>query len=693
MTIDLEEFSKEFFQDVFNSADAEGQYLEDAFFETFCAHLIEAGELETADRAHYYSPRGIRIDGYGGDPNSSNGLLQLIISDFNTTPDIKTLTASEMEVVFRRAIKFLKKSLLESFRNQLEESVPAFGLADLLAARWPTIVRVRVILITNRLLSERVDGRPAEEAEGKPVSFSVWDVGRLFRFIIAGRGREDIEVDLEADFGGGIPALSAHLPDACYEAYLLVIPGQQLAAIYDRWGARLLEQNVRVFLQARGKVNKGIRITIENSPEMFFAFNNGITATAEAVVSRKLGDGLVITKIKNLQIVNGGQTTASIHLASRKKGNDLSNVFVQMKLSIVDAADALEVVPRISEYANSQNRVNAADFFANHPFHIRMENFSRRIYAPSPDGSFRESKWFYERARGQFQDARAGLTVAQRRKFDLEYPRRQMFNKTDLAKFLMLWRCHPNTVSKGAQKNFAEFAISIGAEWAKNPDSFNEMFFKDAIAKAIVFRLVEKLVSAQPWYEGGYRANIVAYSISKMAHDIAARNLAVDFDAIWQEQAISQQMEEALAIVALPANRLLTNPPPGVRNVTEWAKQLACWTRMRELHVAWPAAWLKDLIPLGIERDAKKSAIKEQRMLNGIEAQVAVVDAGCEFWALIRDWGAARKLLSRTELGILEVAAAMPGRIPSEKQCLVVMQTLSKLRSEGCPLDIESGRS
>jgi len=689
MSIDLQEFNQEFFQDVYGSADAEGKYVEDAFFETFCAHLVEAGELETADRAHYVSPRGIRVDGYGGDPASSGGVLSLILVDLNPSQEIKTLTATEMDAIFKRGINFVYKALDESFRNRLEESAPAFGLADLIAARWSKTIKVRLLLITNRVLSARVDGREAEEIDGVPVTFGVWDLTRLHRFVVAGRGREDIEVDLVSDFGGSVPALSAHLTDAGYEAYLLVLRGEQLAAIYDRWGPRLLEQNVRVFLQARGKVNKGIRITLENDPEMFFAYNNGITATAEQVTTQNTRDGLAVTHLKNLQIVNGGQTTASIHAASRKKDIDLSRVFVQMKLSIVDPDQALDVVPRISEYANSQNRVNAADFFANHPFHVRMEGFSRRMFAPSPDGSFRESKWFYERARGQYQDARAHLTAAQRRKFDLEYPRCQMFSKTDLAKFLMLWRGQPDMVSKGAQKNFAEFARIIGDEWAKHSDAFNELFYRHSIAKAIVFRAVEKLVTEQPWYEGGYRANIVAYSIAKVAHDADRHRMSVDFDRIWQQQAISDAMRVALVMVAERANEVLVNAPAGVRNVTEWAKQKACWKRMQELDVEWPALWLADLLPAGEQREAKRAAVKEQKMLNGIEAQAAVLNAGAGLWRDAREWGAARRLLTPTELGVLDVAAAVPSKIPSEKQSLVAVQALKKLQSEGCQLTLE----
>ena len=293
------------------------------------------------------------------------------------------------------------------------------------------------------------------EFRGRPVAYSVWDATRLHKLEASSLAREDIVVDLD-DHGGPVPILPAHMPGSPYGAYLSVFPGAVLASIYDRWEARLLESNVRVFLQARGNVNKGIRTTIEDEPQMFFAYNNGITATAEAIETEERDGGTVMTRIRNLQIVNGGQTTASIHAALRAK-KDLSGVFVQAKLSIVDAEQAERIVPDISRYANSQNRIAAADFFSNHPFHMRMEDISRRIYAPAREGAFTQSRWFYERARGQFADRRSGLTAAETRKFDLEHPRAQVFTKTDLAKAEMTWRRQPDVVSKGAQKNFAFF--------------------------------------------------------------------------------------------------------------------------------------------------------------------------------------------------------------------------------------------
>ena len=686
--MDVEEFAREFLQDVFAESDADGQFVEDVFFQKACEQLMEAGELDAADRVHYHVPnRGIRVDGYGGDPNEAAGTLNLIILDFHPAPAIGRLTGTEMDAVFRRLYNYLRQALDEHWRDALEESSPGFGLADLISRRWRSVSRVRFLLVSNRELSERIDGRPAADIDGKPVTYSVWDLRRLYGQATVGYGREDIEINLTEEFGGALPILPAQQPEGEHESFLAVIPGEVLAAIYDRWGARLLEQNVRVFLQARGKVNRGIRITLENEPSMFFAYNNGITATAEQVDLENRGGQLLLRGLRNFQIVNGGQTTASLHVAMLRK-LDLSRTFVQMKLSVVTPERATTLVPRISEFANSQNRVSAADFFANHPFHVRIEEFSRRILAPSPDGTFRQSKWFYERARGQYADARANLTPSQRRKFDLENPRSQLFTKTDLAKFLNVWEGRPHEVSLGAQKNFATFARRIGQAWRKSPDDFNEAWYREAVAKAIVFKSTERIVSALPWYQGGYRANIVAYAIAKIANDTAHQKRAVDFDSIWRRQSQGDAMDEAVATAAEQVHEVLVHPHPGISNVTEWAKKEACWDRVRDIMIDWPDAFLGTLISTEEKRDSARTARREQRELNGIEAQIAVVSAGAQFWLDALEWGKAKHLLTPTETGILNVATRVPERTPSGKQSSKAIEILSKLRSEGYPKDL-----
>ena len=686
MIVPLDEFYTEFFQDIIAGADVDGQLKEDTFFDRYCEQLIEAGELDSADRAPYARPGGgVRIDGYGGDPLESAGVLSLIVLDFNQSPEIANLTGSEMDAIFKRASNFMEKALETKFRNSLEESSAAFGLADMIASRWSSISKVRLFLLSNRRLSAKVDGRDATVIDGKNVTYSVWDIDRLHRFVTAGHGREEILINLANDYGGGIPLLEAHQPEADYEAYLAVIPGGQLAAIYDKWGARLLEQNVRVFLQAKAGVNKGIRNTIENDPAMFFAYNNGLTATAEGITAERNESGLLLTALRNLQIVNGGQTTASIHAAFRKKV-DLSKVFIQIKLSIVPQERTVDVVPKISEFANSQNKVNAADFFANHPFHVRMEDFSRRVFAPSPDGTFRASKWFYERSRGQYQDAQGLLTASQQKKFSLEYPKSQLFSKTDLAKFLNVWRCHPDVVSKGAQKNFAHFAEAVGKEWTAQSDQFNEAFYRHSVAKAITFRALEKLVTEQPWYEGGYRANTVAYAIAKLSHDMDARGLSVDFEAIWKRQKISEALAQALLVAADEVHKVLISPSSGVSNVTEWAKQQACWARVSNLQIKWPPKWLDEVIGKAEVRSQKQAAVKDQRMVKGIEAQMLVVNAGGPLWQEVVGWAASRKLLSEDEHGILHAAATTRPKPATEKQAIRAIEILRRLHTEGCQL-------
>lgn len=689
MSSELEDFHRQLLQEVRRDADVDGRYSEDAFFEHCCEYLVDEGDIETADRAHYSHPsRGIRIDGYGGDPTSSEGVLSLILLDFNQAGELERLTASEMDAIFKRGLSFLSKSLESSFRRSLEETSAGFGLADMIAGTWEGTRKVKFILISNRRLSTRVDGRKAGEIQGTPVVYSVWDVERLFRSSISGSTREYLSVDL-SEHGGSLPALKAHLNDAGYESYLLVMPAHQLASIYDQWGPRLLEQNVRVFLQARGGVNKGIRNTIENDPEMFFAYNNGVTATAESVEGAMIDGQYSLKVIQNLQIVNGGQTTASIYAASRRRNTELSKVFVQMKLSVIPPIRAEVVVPKISEYANSQNKVNAADFFSNHPFHLRIKEFSSLIFAPSQDGSFRDTKWFYERARGQYEDAKSNLTMSERKKFELEFPKRQVFSKTDLAKFANVWSEIPHIVSRGAQKNFANFAGTIGKAWEERPNQFNESFFRQLISKAIFFREAERIVSVQPWYEGGYRANIVAYALAKIAHDVRAIGESVNFDQIWRAQSVSSAAQGAIEVAAHAAMSVLTDPSAGMKNVTEWAKQPACWNRVSALRIVWSQQWLSELISAADQQENLRVAIKEQRVLNGIEAQMAVVNAGAFVWKQIREWAIDRQQLSEKELEILGIACMLPTKVPTERQSLALIKALEKLRQEGCVLGSE----
>ena len=683
---ELEEFHHQLIADVQGNADADRLLVVEAFFDKVGELLTEAGELENADRAYFegsVSGRPAQIDGYGGDPRDGDGILCLLLCDFLIKDDVRLIHKDGLTVLLNKLYRFLTASLKREFREQLEETSSGFGVADLIATTWKDIEKIKLIIVSNAESRARADAAVVKDIDGKPITLSVWDLKRLKQYMEQGQARANLVIDFEEDFGGGLPLLEASGGNASLESYLAVIPGQQLAAIYDKWGPRLLEANVRSFLQARGKVNRGIRDTIRDEPNMFFPYNNGLSATADAIKVKRKDHGLQLIQANNLQIVNGGQTTASLHAARKTSAEQLDHVHVQMKLTIVPRNQAEGVVPRISEYANSQNRVNAADFFANHPFHIRIEEVSRRVLAPAGQEGYRETKWFYERARGQYADERGRRTPAARKKFDSEYPRSQFLTKTDLAKYENTWHCLPHIVSLGAQKNFTNFAKSIGQRWKNHGTAFDELWFKRMIAKAIVFRRTERLVSAAEWYEGGYRANIVTYAIAKLVHDADQRKMRIDLDAIWRAQEISSDLKDALVIAGAEAQLVITLPPEGVRNCSEWAKKQACWKSLSDRELHYPVEFERVLISpvLAVEREREARADKVAD--NSVRAELEVYKFGAKFWADARDWGREHRLLSPRENGILERCAAMPNKIPSEKQCEIAMDTLSKLRENG----------
>lgn len=690
---ELEQFSEEFFQDILQESE-NGGWKEDFFFDRFTDYLTDVGEFSEAIRASYQPANGqLRVDGYCGDPLESRSTgdsdepltLGLIILDFHQGGDLVTLGTRDMNVIFNRLMRYLSNALNPQWRRSLEASDPGFGLADLIATRWNRITKIRLYLLTNKTLSNRIDGKTAGDYQGRSVVYSVWDIKRIFALTKAATGQEPLQVRFDEKPLHPLRALLASTKDAKNTVYLAAIPGNDLAHIYDRWGARLLEQNVRVFLQARSNVNKGIKRTLEGEPELFFSFNNGLTATAEHAETETTSDGLNILSLDNLQIVNGGQTTASIYAAYRAD-KDLSKVFVQMKLSIVDPKEAEDLVPRISEYANSQNKVSQADLFANHPFHARMEKISRRILAPAQEGSFNQTKWFYERARGQYGDAQACLTRGERKAFLAEYPKNQKFAKTDLAKYAMVWTDKVYFVNRGAQKNFAEFAKDIADAWAENDLQFNEHYYKTLIAQKIIWDATEKIIPQMEWYEaGGYRAQHVVLTIGLIAEATRQYKKKVDFERIWNAQSLDDSFRTVIRQAADAVHPVLMNPAQGYRNISEWAKQPRCWETVKALHVDWNPAWLNQLISPKEERTRNRSSAKEQRETNGIEYTAAVINAGAKFWKDVAQWLISENEGDEKERGCVNVAASIPAKIPTDKQSAVIVNLMRRLDKVGCP--------
>jgi hypothetical protein len=334
---------------------------------------------------------------------------------------------------------------------------------------------------------------------------------------------------------------------------------------------------------------------------MFFAYNNGITVVASEVGMNNEGGSIRLIWARDLQIVNGGQTTASLATAARNDKANLDSVLVQMKLSVIPASESSGVIPKISRYANSQNKVSDADFFSNHEFHRRMEEISRRLWAPAHDGLQYDTHWFYERARGQYVTELAKRGKSERAQFELLNPRNQMVIKTDLAKYENSWLRLPHQVSKGAQKNFVAYAERVTGVWERLQSQFDDSYFKSAIARGIMFKTLERTIPNEDWYEGDFRAQIVTYSIAKLSSILVEGSEAftLDFDLIWRKQALSPALFEQLRSVSRAVSRIVSSPPRGTRNVTEWCKKQECWDSVQQASIPLRSSLKTELKKIG----------------------------------------------------------------------------------------------
>jgi hypothetical protein len=416
-------------------------------------------------------------------------------------------------------------------------------------------------------------------------------------------------------------------------------------------------------LQARGKVNQGIRDCLLKEPRMFLTYNNGISVTAEAAETIPLeGRGIGLARIVDFQIVNGGQTTASIFHARRKDKADLSEVKVQMKLTVVKKGDDIdEIVSRISRYANTQNKINLADFAANDPFHREVEALSRTVWAPDPAGGKRQSHWFYERARGQYQDerSRAG-SAAQIRVFDTLNPRTQLFSKTDLAKFENTWNQLPHIVSRGAQKNFSEFSVQVRERGGFQTD---QQYFEDLVAKAIMFRKAEKIVGRQEF--GGYRANIVTYTLALISYLSAQR---IDLHGIWAAQDLSAALKDEIERLSRSVHRQLVNPPGG-GNVTEWCKKEDCWTALQSKGLRMNKRLESELLAVGQANRRPHSGVLGDDASDAENLSRARA-IGASAWLELSSWARVTKSLAPWQRGIVFAVGKrlQQGQAPSRKQ-------------------------
>jgi hypothetical protein len=666
--IELNKFYSIWMQDIASAqqTDEEGSNSEQLFTQYALDLLAEAGEVENYRLAYDEKALGTakqhKINAFSISENYET--VDLFISIFKGTNDISKTVSDEIEQAGKRVSNFFRKAIYSSdnekskaFKNEyideIEESSEIFQFAHTLGKDndlRENLIRVNATILTNGIYSGELP--ETIEISGYKIYFKVFDILALYN--ASDKSHIPIEINFK-EMGFDLPCIESPSLNTEYQSYLAIVPGEALAKIYDKYGARLLEQNVRSFLQVGGKksTNYGIRKTIIECPEMFLAYNNGLTTTADEIVFEKRENNLNINVVKDFQIVNGGQTTASIFHTLIKDKADISKIFVQMKMSVIKNKEKFsDIVANISAFANTQNKVSIADLSSNKPFHIEIEKLSRSIVAPSVQGQTIQTFWFYERARGQYKNARVkeGTTKSRQKSFDLRIPKKQVFTKEDLAKYINSF-CEkieskkivigPHFVVRGNQKNYLQFINN------NLPQKTDNVYYEDLIAKAILFRAAEKTYGVKPNSIGDMRYITVPYALAILNSLIGGK---LNLYKIWKNQDVSNELKELLHTLMIQVEQFIkANATGGLYG--EWAKKEECWVAIKEYKFSLDLSSIKDDIgsPKRVVRSNEEidseEIVRQEEIIKAIHPLV---------YSKIERWGRETNNLTLNQMNVIK---------------------------------------
>jgi hypothetical protein len=683
----IEDFIIEFKQDVIDRSNSDDVFStkEEAFTAIMAEELSAAGSLESPEICffeHGASSSLKRANGYSVPDEDSQ--LDIFVSLYHGSNNIETVNTKDVERCFNQATRFFE-SAIKGLHERVEPGSAGFSMLHHIYELRDEIDRVRFILFTDGKVVQRSKKKLREQVGQYLVAHEIWDIERIHRFRSSGASHEPVEVDLTTLTGGGIPCISVKSSETGYHTNSAVFPGSLLYDLYDEYGQRLLELNVRSYLQARGKVNKGILETLFEQPERFLAYNNGITVVAEELeIGQIEAGGFGITKIKGMQIVNGGQTTASIHKAGKgeKTGKyrgmkaELDKVFVHAKVTVIDRDKFDEMVPLISRYSNTQNKVTEVDLRANHAFHIGIERKSLNTWTQGES-----SKWFYERARGSYQTlkARRSNTPKKKAEFEAEFPTSQRISMQDLAKFENCWHEMPYVASLGGQKSFVNFMQRVGdRDEGWEPSVLD---YKEFIARAILYKSAYKI--ARRLGMPGLQVHCCNYTVSALAYNTAKR---INLEQIWNQHQISDALEATITEwVPIVMDKMVESA--GARNQTEWFKKEDCWKAVRDTDLLISDTLQEELVgtPESQEKPRSKAAKKKagKPLTNEDQNNIArCMEADADKWHQIAKWGQDSGELKDWECGISSTLSsyALAGwaKVPSSKQALRGVEILKK---------------
>ena len=668
--------------------------------------------------------RIIRIDGVSFDETDHS--LILYIGDYDNFEDEMFLSMKKIDDLYWRLFYFLDDACNNKLAGFIDQTSNAFRAGRLIrdnmsaiADEANSVLKIKFYIISDKELETRLldksildnesnkKGKKTKakkrirksEYRGKTLELELWTIDRLYDLENSGIS-EAVEINFNDDFHfSGIPCLKGEIGSGLgYEAYIGIIPGKLLADIYIEYGSKILEGNVRAFLgttSAKG-VNNGIKRTINTAPSKFFTYNNGIAATAADISIETIDGQQYITEVSDFQIINGGQTTATLAEAVLKKTNpDLDGIFVPMKLTVIqdrvtENEDGTllydQMIHDIARYANSQNRVTAADLFSNDPFHIWMEKASKKYLAP-PINYPIPTGWYYERARKKYQQEQLKLRGDSLKRFLAKFPKKQIITKEQLAMYLTALDCKPHIVSKGKNWVMKEFGSIIAQDYRANKEGFNEFYFKKCVCAAILYRSVDNYLESNKknpafWYKpGGYKLNIVPYTIAIIINALPAGS-TLDWDSIWKTQKLSDVFMSEIERITYSVNEVLCKVQGTL--VTEYCKKESAWLYIKDVVDYKPSKdFIRELISSSYEKEQKASAIKEQRLEDDFTLVLNAIKKGVGYWKKVENVGRNHNELSAVDTLNLKqiIDMATTGKLPYSPSGRVPVRTMTMIKA------------
>ncbi len=731
-----QEYKQEFLDSLRADSAINGSDTQDEFLSCTLGMLEDFDEVQSPQKVGFGDKRCsgqhvMRIDAYAFDETDHS--LELFINDFQDAYETGNLTGSRVDELYWLMYYFLNEVCNGNITKYFDDSDDALKIAALIKRRMNAIgddpeqiLKIRMFILTNKELSTDILNRNLLETKirktkgsktvkstkkikkadfnGKPLEINIWNLERFYEKEKS-FSSDPIVIDFRNDYScDGIPCIKGNIGENLgYEAYIAIIPGKLLSEIYIEHGSKVLEGNVRAFLGTSGSksVNSGIRRTINNEPDKFFTYNNGIATTAADVETEEKDGQLYITKIVDLQIINGGQTTASLAEAVLKKTNpELNGIFVPMKLTVIDDRETEnedgvrfydQMVQNIAKYANSQNKVTAADLFSNDPFHIWMEKMSKKIFAPAIHYSV-PTGWYYERSRKRYEQEQFKLkSETDRKRFRAKYPKEQLITKEQLGMYLTTMKEQPNIVAKGKNFVIKEFNTIISQDYKTNKGCFNEFYFKKCICAAIIYRTVDNYLESHKdsarkptgfWYKaGGYKLDIVPYTIAKIIHSVPA-GFTLDWNYIWNRQDLSPAFMHEIEIVTKMTNDFICDSHGVI--VTEYCKRPETWVAYRDNVRYTPSEkFLSELMPESITKEQEVASQKDQKDTNDLNYVTEIIKLGAGYWQRLLEEGKSRAALGYVEQNTLRQAVdfAQKGNIPCSASGKVPARTMALAKS------------